>query len=90
MNLLRTAQAGTLESSDVMVQIQPESPNSGTIIEIQSIVQAQYGDQIEATVKKFLQQAKVTDLRVFIQDRGALDYVLKSRLQTALFRASKE
>ncbi len=49
MKVLKTAVAGTLESSDVMVTIRP-NPEKGLKIEIQSVVLTMFGDQIRARV----------------------------------------
>ena len=46
MNLLRTAIAGTMESSDIMVTVEPAKE---LIIELDSNVINQYGESIKAT-----------------------------------------
>ena len=46
----KIAQAGTLESSDIMITVAPEA--AGVHIELQSIVLPQYGDAIRATLEK--------------------------------------
>ena len=45
MKLIRKAVAGTLESSDALVEV---SPAPGVELEIESAVMAQFGDAIEA------------------------------------------
>lgn len=83
----KKAAAGTLESSDVYVEIAPGS--EGLVIELQSVVQAQYGDAIEAAVRQVLQEQGVEHANVKVMDRGALECVIRARVETAVIR-SKE
>ncbi|MGE4352580.1 MAG: citrate lyase acyl carrier protein [Oscillospiraceae bacterium] len=83
MKITKYAVAGTLESSDAMVTVEP---NDVLEIEIESVVLAEYGQQIRCTVEQALRQLGVTAAKVHISDRGALDCVLSARLQTAVHR----
>lgn len=89
VTVVKPAQAGTLESSDVMVMVAPAGMGTGADIAVESIVQKQFGPRIIAVVQNFLRQAGITDVKVVIKDRGALDCVIKARLQAALARAGK-
>lgn len=89
VTVAKPAQAGTLESSDVMIMLAPAGRGTGADITAESIVQKQFGARIVAVVKEFLQHTGITDVRVVIKDRGALDCVIKARLQAALARAGK-
>lgn len=84
MRLENTAHAGTLESSDVQVIIEPQEELE---ITIQSSVMAQFGDQIRETVEDVLKTLEVENGKIIIDDRGALDCTLRSRVQTAVFRS---
>ena len=86
--ILRSASAGTLESSDVYVEIAPAA--SGIEIDLNSVVQAQFGDEILAVVREVLSECGVENARVSIQDRGALDCVIRARLETAIYRGKGE
>ncbi len=80
--------AGTLESSDVMVRIAPaEGPEHDLLIA--SSVEKQFGDAIRHTLLQVLQQYDVPPVQVIVDDKGALDCVLRARLETALMRASE-
>jgi len=83
----KKASAGTLESSDVYVEIEPSA--EGLVIDLQSVVQAQYGDAIEAAVREVLQENGVERANVKVMDRGALECVIRARVETAVLR-SKE
>ena len=77
------ASAGTYESSDCLITV---SSSDKTIIEIESIVFDQFGDQIEEVLKSTLIENNITNIKVVCFDKGALDYTIKSRLETALRR----
>ena len=47
----------------------------------------QYGRQIKATVLETLERLGVTDARVTVVDKGALDCTLKARVECAVFRS---
>lgn len=87
MKINKIAVAGTLESSDAQVRI---APADSLDIEINSSVGKQFGEDILATVKEVLSQLKVTQAQIIIEDKGALDCVLRARIKTALLRATDE
>ena len=84
MELKHKATAGTLESSDVQVQVEP---GDHLDLHIPSSVMAQYGRQIRESAMEVLKNLEVEGAVVHIDDRGALDCTLRSRIQTAVFRA---
>lgn len=86
MKIEHSAIAGTLESSDVQVMVEPSS--EGISVDLNSSVKKQYGDQIMETVHEVLEKLEVENIKVAIQDQGALDCTIKARLQTAILRAS--
>ena len=86
--ILYSASAGTLESSDVYVEIAPAE--SGIQIDLNSVVQAQFGDDILAVVREVLNECGVDNARLTVQDRGALDCVIRARVETAVLRGKGE
>lgn len=86
--ILYSASAGTLESSDVYVEISPAE--SGIQIDLNSVVQAQFGDDILAVVREVLNECGVDNARLTVQDRGALDCVIRARVETAVLRGKGE
>ena len=86
MRLENTGIAGTLESSDVMVTVSP-NPSSGIDIQIDSAVSAQYGDEMRETVQAVMREFDISDAVVQLQDKGALDCVIRARCETAACRA---
>ncbi len=84
MKLTKPAVAGTLESSDAQVTVEPGA--EGIQLTIQSSVLNQYGKQIRATVLETLERLGVTGAKVTVVDKGALDCTLKARVECAVFR----
>ena len=87
MKIVKNAVAGTMESSDAMVFVEPG--NNGREIELQSVVQAEYGDQMEAVIKDVLDDLGVEDIYIRVVDHGALDCVLSARVETAVLRSGE-
>lgn len=88
MVLKKSAMAGTLESSDVMITVAPNAGN-GIEIELQSDVAAQFGDSIRETIKKVLKELEVADALVSVLDKGALDCAIRARMRCAVCRAAE-
>ena len=87
---MKIAQAGTLESNDIVITIAPGALGSGINIELTSIVMAQYGEAIERTITAALAEQNVSDVYVKAVDRGALDCTIQARVLAALARAGCE
>lgn len=81
------AMAGSKESNDCLITI--ESSNK-TEIEINSIVGAFFYDQIYKVVEDTLAEENVFNVHVVVEDKGALDYTIKSRLLTAIERMRED
>lgn len=88
MQIGKQASAGTMESSDVYVEIEPN--HSGLEVQIQSVVLGQFGQQIRQVVEQVLEEQGVRHATVRIADRGALECVLRARLETALLRGKED
>lgn len=84
--LKKSAYAGTLESSDAYIQVSPIEEDDIKIV-LESSVKEIYGDAIEELVRKTIQDMNVNNVLVNVQDKGALDFVIKARLQAAILRA---
>lgn len=82
----KLAQAGSLESNDLLVVIKKKPEVTGLKLEIDSIVSNQYYDRINEVVIETLTKFGVRDVVVKIQDRGALDCTIRARIETACKR----
>ena len=87
MKLIHKAMAGTMESSDIMVTIEPKE-EGGIELELTSSVMQQFGRQIEAVIRETLKGLGVENARVTAADKGALDCTIKARVNCAAFRAA--
>lgn len=79
--------AGSLISCDVLVEIElnDELDTDEVIMESPSILQ--YGSKMRAIIDEELKQNRMEKpVTVRIVDKGAMDYVLRARVQTAFSR----
>lgn len=88
MKIIKQASAGTMESSDAYVEIEPRE--NGLEVRIESVVEKQFGEMIEATVRDVLADYDLTGAEVRVVDRGALDCVIRARVETAILRCGGE
>ncbi|WP_125153961.1 citrate lyase acyl carrier protein [Clostridium rectalis] len=86
MKINKVAKAGTLESNDVLIMVMP-SDKAGVEVEIESIVMKQFGEQIHKVLVEKAKELGLDGVKIQAQDKGALDYTLKARLETAVMRA---
>jgi citrate lyase subunit gamma (acyl carrier protein) len=88
MDIIKSAVAGTLESSDVLVKVSPSQDGTLTL-HVQSEVIKQFGKQIRAAVMQTLEALSVGAATVVVSDKGALDCVIRARVQAAVLRAAE-
>lgn len=88
MQIIRSASAGTMESSDAYVEIEPG--NGGITLELESVVYQQFGGSIERSVRQVLAEHQVENACVRVMDRGALECVLCARVEAAIKRGGEE
>ena len=75
---------GTANKGDALITLEI------TKSEITSKVLVKYGQSIEKSVKEILAAANLGNARVLIEDHGALDFVIRARLETAIQRFLSE
>ena len=88
MEIKKSAFSGTLESSDAYIEIGPS--DKGLSLDIESIVLKQFGEQIKSTVLSVLDEFDVKNANVKVSDRGALECVIRARVETAILRSKEE
>lgn len=86
MKLKHPAVAGTLESSDCRVTVEPKD-DDGIELTLESSVLAQFEDELTASILNTLEKLGVENCRIQVEDKGALDCTVRSRVQTAVFRS---
>lgn len=87
MTIKKTAVAGTLESSDCLITLEPSDKLE---IHLESTVKDLFGEDIIACVTKTLQEFGIDQAKVTIQDKGAFDNAIAARVECAVRRAQKE
>ena len=88
MEIRKSSVAGTMESSDIMITLEP---GSGAVeIELQSVVEKQFGRQIRAVIADTLAELQVKSVKLSAVDKGALDCTIQARVKTAVERAAGE
>lgn len=87
MEIKKKATAGTLESSDIYVVVEPGK--NGIELELESIVLNQFGDEIEKTAREVLRDFEVNNVKIHLKDRGAVECAIRARVETALKRAEE-
>ncbi|MDR1399431.1 MAG: citrate lyase acyl carrier protein [Treponema sp.] len=85
MEIRQPSVAGTMESSDVMITVEPSE--KGIELEIESIVDKQFGREIRRTIMETLESLDVRNAKIRAVDKGALDCTIRARIKTAVYRA---
>ena len=85
MEIKKPAVAGTLESSDCQVTVEPG--NGKVDFSLESAVIHQVGNQIKKVTLETLKDLGIDNVRISIVDKGALDCTIKARIEGAVFRA---
>lgn len=88
--IIRPAQAGTLESNDIMIMVAPAEQGKGIVVDLESIVLAQYGEDIRRGIINTVQNLGISDIFIKALDKGALDCTIEARTLAALQRAGFE
>ena len=86
MEIRKPAVAGTMESCDCMVSVEPGG--NGIELDLSSSVIRQYGVQIRKVILETLDRLEVENARVTVVDKGALDCTIKARVECAVYRSN--
>lgn len=88
MKLITTGNAGTMESNDIMITVEP-SDAGGVQVELTSSGYQQFGKQIIAVIRETAADYGVENALITAVDKGALDCTVRARVATALTRAAQ-
>ncbi|MBS1415535.1 MAG: citrate lyase acyl carrier protein [Christensenellales bacterium] len=86
MELKQPAAAGTLESGDILIELEPNE-GKGLNIRLDSTVANQFGKRIKEVISETFAEMGVKDGFVDATDKGALDCTIRARVKAALIRA---
>ncbi|HUU77458.1 MAG TPA: citrate lyase acyl carrier protein [candidate division Zixibacteria bacterium] len=87
---MKATQAGSLESCDILITIEPVKEGTGIIIDLESPAKKQFGDLIISEIKDVVEKMGIKDIKISATDKGSLRYCIKARTETALKRALGE
>ena len=87
MKLITTGNAGTMESNDIMITVEP-SDGGGVQVDLTSSVYRQFGKQIISVIKETVAEYGVKNAVITAVDKGALDCTVRARVAAALTRAA--
>ncbi|NHK30224.1 MAG: citrate lyase acyl carrier protein [Asgard group archaeon] len=88
MKVRKSAQAGSLESQDILITINPGKKDSGIVIDLESPSLVQYGKKIRSEIELVITSMGISDIYVNAVDKGALGFTIKARTEAALKRAT--
>ena len=89
MELIKSAVAGTLESCDSAVSVEPRQASAQPALEL--VVESselRFATRVREAALSALAELGVTHARVTIRDRSALDCTVRARVLAACLRAS--
>lgn len=86
MEIKNIGVAGTMESSDIMITLEPGSA-PGIAIELNSTVDKRFGREIRRVIQDTLTGMGIQSAKVKAVDKGALDCAIRARVKTAAHRA---
>lgn len=85
MEIIKPAMAGTLESSDAQVTVEPG--NGSVELTLESAVIHQFGNRIRQVIMETLEHLEVDNVKISVVDKGALDCTIKARVEGAVYRS---
>jgi citrate lyase subunit gamma (acyl carrier protein) len=85
MEIKSIAQAGTFESSDILIMVEPA--RNGREIDIDSSVLIQYQDLLLKEINTVLDKYDIADIHLIAKDKGALSCTIVARTETAVLRS---
>lgn len=87
MKILSPASAGTMESGDILIEIESAEQQSVEVI-LKSSVANEFGKQIVQTIRSAVEEFGLEYAVINAIDKGALDCTIRARVFAACQRAS--
>jgi len=85
----REVTAGSENKGDVFVTLELVSQGESKV-ELTSKVISKYGDSIKSSIEETLNKFGINAAKILVNDYGALDFVIRARVETAIKRALSE
>lgn len=84
---IKPSQAGSTEKGDILITIDPDDVQGGIEIDLHCSAEAEFGRQIRQTISEVLCEYGIQDAKVTATDKGAMDFTVRARTETAAKRA---
>lgn len=88
MEIVTTGTAGTLESGDILVEVENRA-SGGVEIDLESPVGSQFGKQLRAVIEQAVHDCGVENIYIRAVDKGALDCTVRARVTAAVHRGAQ-
>jgi citrate lyase subunit gamma (acyl carrier protein) len=85
MDIVKSATAGTLESCDAAVTVEPAEAGLEIVVES---AEGRFASRVREAAAAALAEMGVAAARVTVRDRSALDCTVRARVQAACLRAA--
>jgi citrate lyase subunit beta/citryl-CoA lyase len=83
MKIQKASKAGRQDKADLEITI---APGEGIVVDLKSSVERLFGSHIRSYCSQYLNELGIASCKITAIDDGALDFVIKSRLEAALFK----
>ena len=87
MKITTSAAAGTMESGDILIEIEPCEQRQVEIV-LKSSVANEFGKQIVSTIRSAVEEFGLESAVINAVDKGALDCTIRARVFAACQRAT--
>lgn len=87
MKITTPASAGTMESGDIMIEIEPGEQREVEVV-LKSSVANEFGKQIVSTIRRAVEEFGLEYAVINAVDKGALDCTIRARVAAACQRAT--
>lgn len=88
MIIKKAAVAGTMESSDIFITVEPTA-TEGIQIYLKSPVIKQFGEEIRGVIETTLKKMDIDNAVIRAIDKGALNCTVEARVACAVMRATE-
>ncbi|MEA4914971.1 MAG: citrate lyase acyl carrier protein [Christensenella sp.] len=87
MKITTPASAGTMESGDIFIEIEPAQQQAVDVV-LKSSVANEFGKQIVSTIRQAIEEFGLESAVINAVDKGALDCTIRARVFAACQRAT--
>lgn len=89
MEIKKSVKAGRKGKADIEIKLLPHDKKK-IVVNLESSVERLFGEHIVNYIDKYFSSLGVTSCEVSVVDDGALDFVIKSRLDAVLYKSDTE